>query len=336
MSSPPAGRGALERIVQRTVQRCRTQRLFVAGDRVLLGLGADVASLGLLGFLLHAREALGIASVSVAAIEERCDEEADDAEQVADLGRLARQLGLTFHGVRPSGRGGRVRVVDELRTIAASHGYARIALASTRDDDAVRVLAEVLRGRGLSTLRGLAPKVRGGVVRPLLGLERTEAGGLAALLDVDIVMPPPGEAVAPRDRITPALASTVLPRLRGLSPSASASLARLGRDARRVQRSFAREARDLVAGCDAGAAELTLEGAMLRGVRGPWVAREALRALSPGALAEVRSKDAATLVRAARQSSELGRAGAVVLHGATALLDRRDGRVTLRRRGSRG
>lgn len=326
----------VEQVLRRAVAFAQRQRLFRPGDRVLVGLGADAASLGLLGFLTHARAELGLAEVAVAAVEQHLDEESDDAEQVADLGRLARQLGLTFHGVRPAARGGRVRVLDELRALAREQGHTRVALAPTRDDDAARVLMELLRGRGTTTLRGLAPKLRGGVVRPLLALERSEAASLASLLEADVSMPPP-DASPPRDRLLPALQTMILPRLRAVAPGSSAALSKLGRESRRLQRMLAREAETLVrAQLRADAGVIELDGEALRGLRGPWVARAALGALCPGAdLAHLRH-DARALAHAAQAPRDLSRAEALVLHGATVTMDRRSGRVLLRRRAARG
>ncbi len=324
----------VEQVLRRAVAFAQRQRLFQPGDRVLVGLGADASSLGLLGLLIHARAALGLADVAVAAVECRLDEESDDAEQVADLGRLARQLGLTFHGVRPSATAGRVRVIDELRRLATDQGHTRIALAPTRDDDASRVLLELLRGRGMTSIRGLAPKLRGGVVRPLLTLEGSEAASLASLLGVEVPLPPPDQKPS-RDRLLPALETMILPRLRAVAPGSSAALAKLGRESRRVQRMLAHDAEALVRGGAVGEA-LELDVEALRGLRGPWVARAAVRAVCPSADAVHLRHDARALAHAALTPRDLSRAEALVLHGATVTLDRRSGRVLLRRRVARG
>ncbi|MDO9022513.1 MAG: ATP-binding protein [Deltaproteobacteria bacterium] len=328
----------VELALRRALAFAARQRLFAPGDRVLVGMGSDPSSLGLLGFLLHARASLGVAEVAVAAIERRLDEESDDAEQVADLGRLARQLGLTFHAVRPAVRGRRVRVIDELRRLAVEQGHTRVALAPTRDDDAARVLWELLRGRGLTAIRGLAPKVTGNVVRPLLALERSEAASLASLLGVELPMPPPDGPDPSRDRLLPALEATILPRLRALTPGSTAALAGIGRESRRVQRMFAREAEALVRACGAGPdpAQLEIDGGAFAGLRGRWVARAALRSLCPTADAAHLRHDARALAHAVLHPRDLARAEALVLHGATAAMDGRSGRVTLRRRVVRG
>jgi tRNA(Ile)-lysidine synthase TilS/MesJ len=333
-----SGHGSgVELALRRALAFASRQRLFGPGDRVVVGMGTDPASLGLLGFLLHSRAALGLAEIAVAAVERRLDEESDDAEQVADLGRLARQLGLTFHAVRPAALGGRVRVVDELRKLAQEQGHTRVALAPTRDDDAARVLWELLRGRGVTAIRGLAPRLSGAVVRPLLALERSEAASLASLLGVELPTPPPDEPDPLRDRLLPALESTILPRLRALTPGSIAALAGLGREARRLQRMFAREADALVRSgrASVGGATIELDGAAFAGPRGPWVARAAVRALGPLAEATHVRRDARALAHAVTHPRDLSRAEALVLHGATVTMDGRTGRVLLRRRATR-
>jgi hypothetical protein len=230
-----------------------------------------------------------------------------------------------------------VRVLDELRKLAGEQGHTRVALAPTRDDDAARVLWELLRGRGATSVRGLAPKVSGAVVRPLLALERSEAASLASLLGVELPVPPPDDPDPSRDRLLPALEATILPRLRALTPGASAALAGLGRESRRLRRMFAREAEALVrAGRGADEfAPIELDVGALAGPRGPWVAAAAVRALCPLAEGSHLRHDAKALAHAVLHPRDLSRAEALVLHGATVTLDGRTGRVVLRRRASR-
>ena len=51
----------VELALRRALAFAARQRLFAPGDRVLVGMGSDPSSLGLLGFLLHARAILGVA-----------------------------------------------------------------------------------------------------------------------------------------------------------------------------------------------------------------------------------------------------------------------------------
>lgn len=210
----------------------QARRLMLPGERVLVGVGGGARSLGLMALLVGARDELDLGQVAVAAVEPVFDEESEAAEVIADVGRLARSYGLDFHAVRPSPvRGQRVDVVGELVQLARTQGFQRVALGNTLDDDAVRVLCELCRG-GVERVRGIAPKVKGGVIRPLLVLTDAEAHTFV-----------PGEAVGwgpgvsvgasiEEDRVR----REVLPRLRVLFPAAALHLQELGRLARAGRR----------------------------------------------------------------------------------------------------
>ncbi len=218
------------------------QRLVRPGERVLVGVRHG-ASFGLLNFLGSVREHLGLAEVAGAAVESSTDEHSDAAEAVADAGRLVRKLGLTFHGIRPAGPpGAPVYAVRELVALAREQGFHRVALGHTLADDGLTVLRELLSGRGLVGVSGLAPRRRDGVIRPLLRLSPAEAYGLAAEM--------PGQRapddVDTRRSLLAELAERVMPRMRAIAPSAEASLARLGREIRAMKRVGREDARQRV------------------------------------------------------------------------------------------
>ena len=58
-------------------------------------------------------------------------------------------------------------------SLAGKHGFDRIAVAHTRDDQAETVLLRLLRGAGLDGLGAMLPK-RDHIIRPLLGTPRTD------------------------------------------------------------------------------------------------------------------------------------------------------------------
>lgn len=114
------------------------------------------------------------------------DDSASDAAFVTDAAaalRLPTEVGRTdvaalardeHRSLEDAGREARYRFLDR-----AAHDDAWIATAHTADDAAETVLLNLLRGSGLSGVRGM-PARRGRVVRPLLAERRAE---LRALLD---------------------------------------------------------------------------------------------------------------------------------------------------------
>ncbi len=107
-----------------------------------------------------------------------------DADE-ALVNRLARQLDVPFyttsfdtvtyakqHGVSIQMAARDLRY-GWLETIRASRGYDRIAVAQHQNDHVETLLLNLVRGTGLSGLRGIQPK-RGHVIRPLLFLTAAE------------------------------------------------------------------------------------------------------------------------------------------------------------------
>lgn len=217
---------------ERVLAFIQARKLLSPGQRVLVGVGGGARSLGLMALLAESKDDLGLAQVAVASVEPILDEDADAAEVVADVGRLARVLGLDFYAARPAPtRGRRVDVQGELARIARDHGFHRVALGNTRDDDAVRVLCELCRG-GAERVRGLGPRVKGGVVRPFLVLSDAEAH---RFVPPEAVGWSPGisiAAVPEEDRVR----REILPRLGMVFPGVELHLQELGRQARARRR----------------------------------------------------------------------------------------------------
>lgn len=217
---------------ERVLAFAQARKLFSEGQRVLAGVGGGLRSLGLMGLLADARDALGLAEVAIASIEPVLDEEVDAAEVVADVGRVARALGLDFYAARPAApRGGRVDILSELARLARDHGFHRIALGHTRDDDAIRVLGELCAG-GLERVRGLSPRLKGGIVRPFLVLSDAEAASLAPPEAIGWSPGTASVANPEEDRVR----REILPRLRVVFPGAELHLQALGRQARARRR----------------------------------------------------------------------------------------------------
>ncbi len=226
--------GLREAARERALAWVQARRLVRPGDRVLIATGGGPRSLGLMNFFREVRDELGVGSLAVAAVEPNTREDSDAAEVVADVGRLARALGMDFHAVRPSPMLARIEVMGELSMLAREQGFDRIALGNTRDDDAVRVLSELARG-GMESVRGLAPRLRGGFVRPFLVLSDAEA---MALTPDDAAGWAAG--VSPVNEDEEAVRREILPRLRARFASVDMMLQECGRSVRARRASPAR------------------------------------------------------------------------------------------------
>lgn len=283
------------------------------GQRVLLGLGGGVASAGMLAAMVMAREArLLRVEIGVAAVESVLDELDEGAEVVAEVGRVARSFGLPFFAVRPAMGRGRVRILDELRRVAVDQGFDRVAIATTRDDEVRRVLRGLGRGSGLGAISGYAPRLRGGVIRPMLPLREVEAAALARDLGVEPVqLPPPGRAQPSR------VEELVLPRWRSVEPGIDDSLLRLAAEVRAIRGMLRREAQAWIDASAHGAGRYSFVVMRSEPPRGPLVGAVCallVKRLAPAALASRSAceRRLARLFRAPRGSGR-GRATPTVM-----------------------
>jgi tRNA(Ile)-lysidine synthase len=89
--------------------------------------------------------------------------------RTTDVAALVRAEGRS---IEDAGRAARYRFFDEIAPAGAL-----IATAHTADDAAETVILNLLRGSGLSGVRGIPPR-RGNVIRPLLGARRATLVGL--------------------------------------------------------------------------------------------------------------------------------------------------------------
>jgi tRNA(Ile)-lysidine synthase len=158
--------------------------LLKAGDRVGVAVSGGADSVALLRLLLELRDEMGIV-LSVAHFHHgiRGAEADADAEFVA---RLAKRHNLELHsgsGDAPGHAGARQASLEtaarELRyqffTRLLQAGAAdKIATGHTLDDQAETVLMKSLRGAGTRGLAGIYPALGAGIVRPLLGVRRSE------------------------------------------------------------------------------------------------------------------------------------------------------------------
>jgi tRNA(Ile)-lysidine synthase len=107
---------------------------------------------------------------------------AESEEDAAFTGRLAAELGFPFvlrraelaavqDNLEQAGRGARLAFFTEA---IANGSVDRIAVGHTRSDQAETVLFRFLRGAGTAGLAGIRPVTAGGIVRPLVAVDRAE------------------------------------------------------------------------------------------------------------------------------------------------------------------
>jgi tRNA(Ile)-lysidine synthase len=168
-------------IEQRVLLHVRSLRLLRPGERALLMLSGGADSMAMLQLLLFCDKSLAL-RISPAALH------VDYGLRGADSKRDRRivEEACAAHGVElhvveaPAGLRGpnfqeRARALryHAARTLAAEHGYTRIAAAHNRDDQAETVLYRLAKYPSPAALAGMAP-LDGDLIRPLLCLDAAE------------------------------------------------------------------------------------------------------------------------------------------------------------------
>lgn len=158
----------------------RREGLFTAGDRVLVAVSGGPDSVALLHLLVRLAPELRL-DLGLAHFDHglRGEDSRADADSVTDL---ARRLGLPCHQgrgpVRDAARRDQVSLQMAARKLRLRffqetrrrHGYARLALGHTADDQVELFWLRLLRGAGLEGLKGMWPATPEGLVRPLLAV----------------------------------------------------------------------------------------------------------------------------------------------------------------------
>lgn len=156
------------------------EQLFPSGNRVLVAVSGGPDSVALLHLLVNLRKELGL-DLGVGHFDHglRGPESQDDAAWVA---QLAQSLNLPCHQGRGDVRGlsrrektslqmaGRKLRLNFLQETRRTHGYHRLALGHTADDQVELFWLRLLRGAGPEGLKGMWPATPEGLVRPLLAV----------------------------------------------------------------------------------------------------------------------------------------------------------------------
>jgi tRNA(Ile)-lysidine synthase len=170
-------------IVRRVSAVIRQEGLIDPEERVLVGVSGGSDSSVLLFILLKIKDSFPF-SLGVAHLNHglRGAESVRDEEFVQEL---AGRFGLPFHMRRVDARAyakaeglslqhaGRDLRYSHFREVAQEHGYEKIAIGHTRDDQVETFIMRIIKGTGLRGLSSI-PIRRGPIIRPLLHCYRSE------------------------------------------------------------------------------------------------------------------------------------------------------------------
>ena len=168
---------------EKILQVIKAQRLIKSGDTVLIGVSGGPDSVALLGVLSHLKYKLGV-NLHVAHFNHRLRSKSDHDE--AFVKSLAEKLNLQFHVHRRKSFSPSKSVSEDTARqwrlnffikVAQKISATSVALAHTQNDLAETVLMRLLRGAGLSGLRGILGENKIGgqkFIRPLLSIQRIQ------------------------------------------------------------------------------------------------------------------------------------------------------------------
>lgn len=232
-ATSPKGRALLARIAKTITARAMVD----PGDKVLVAVSGGPDSVALL-LALHAlgpRWHLGLATAHLdhglrpeAGAQEAAfvrglavDLQVDCFTQSVDVGAYAVRAGL---GIEEAGRAVRYGFLEQT---AQDHGFNRIAVGHTADDNAELILMNLLRGAGPTGLSGIAAVRPPLVIRPLIETRRHQILALLAVAGATYLTDPSNaDQRFTRNRIR----GQLLPLLESrFNPQTALVLNRLGR-----------------------------------------------------------------------------------------------------------
>lgn len=157
-----------------------------AGDRIVVGLSGGADSVSLLLLLVELCNRFGNDASDLVAVHIHHGLRGDEADRDAQFSQqLCERLGVAFvlyeTDIKEFARAnkytveeaGRIYRYECFAKTCVQYGCNKIAVAHNKNDLAETVLFHVVRGSGMSGLRGILP-VRGNIIRPVLCLEREE------------------------------------------------------------------------------------------------------------------------------------------------------------------
>jgi tRNA(Ile)-lysidine synthetase-like protein len=205
------------------------------GDSVLVCVSGGMDSLVLLDLMRSARRSLDL-NLGVIHVDHglRKGESAQDARFVQER---CRKLSVRFHLVELNMTPGMANVEEEARTrrydailaCMQNHGYAFAATGHSLDDQAETLLYRIIRGTGIRGLAGMEFMRSDGIIRPMLGIKRSQVAEYARLKGISYV----NDRTNNDTRIARNFIRTdIIPLLEKINPQAVRSIASLANIAR--------------------------------------------------------------------------------------------------------
>ena len=167
--------------VLKTIQK---YNLIQNGDSIVIGVSGGPDSMTLLNVLINLKQKLGISKIVVATVNHMIREEAEEETKFVE--NFCESHGIDFYlkkvDVQEEARSkkistelaGRNARYDFFEEILKKTGSNKIATAHNSNDNAETVLMNLLRGSGVSGLKGIEKIRDGKFIRPIIECKRSE------------------------------------------------------------------------------------------------------------------------------------------------------------------
>ncbi len=169
---------------EKVLETIKKYNLIEDGDKLVLAVSGGPDSISMLDILNRIRqEGILVFEICVAHVNHMIREEAKEDEEY--VRKYCEKNGIDFYsksidvqklannnkvGTEEAGRLVRYKFFDE---ILEKTGFNKIAIAHNKNDKAETIIMNIMRGSGITGLKGIEPK-RGKYIRPLIECERFE------------------------------------------------------------------------------------------------------------------------------------------------------------------
>jgi len=226
-------------LADRFLGHVRTRRLFPRPGQAIVAVSGGPDSLALLELMRGAAPALGLDLV-VAHVDHGIRR--TSRQEAQSLGDWVAALGLPFElvtlGLGPGATETEAREARyaALQAIKDRLGARYLVTAHHADDQVETILLRVLRGSAPAGLAGIAPKSKGGLVRPLLPFTKSELSTLTP--DPRHLTPVDDPSNSDPKHLRSWVRGALLPLIDARLPGARADLLTVGRHAARDRRAW--------------------------------------------------------------------------------------------------